>query len=436
MEITIFVDNLPNHVGRREIFSIFNTFGCISDVFIASKRRRSGFRFGFVTFNYEVAAGLTILNNDGMKMKDKTLLVKRVVYGRKAPNSIMRPRMPSLRFHEQREMRSDRMPRSREGSTDAPLKHHSITGGGPVMSYVDALKGLGKMGVAGLERKGCDVPHPIVITRESHGVEQLQRSCVITWRTDSCSGTHALSLFLELGVKVKVVVLDRSKCLLVFDNDDSFKKVLALDRSWCPTTFLSIRRQWGKVLFVEFGFVDSGFLDDGRIKLLTDIVTPCSFAFKLLVDGKSFDCWVVEDGSFSMRAAQDCHDVSRSSGFVGSGKSGEDHRTPGSVGFFGLLLGVALAEREEERSSQDLFEMSSPDDFDRARDPLHCSDGGRLEGCRLRETDQRRELDLVDEVGCEATFYDCGAEEGYVEKGYENEFVTSGPDVNGLAAGC
>ncbi|GAB2283112.1 hypothetical protein Dimus_017642 [Dionaea muscipula] len=80
----------------------------------------------------------------------------------------------------------------------------------------------------------------------------------------------------------------------------------------CTSTFMAIGQHWGEVLMVEFGSLESGFLDDGRIHILLDVVNPFSFDFKLKVDGKEFDCGVVEDGS-AIKQMKDCLDLSGSS---------------------------------------------------------------------------------------------------------------------------
>ncbi|GAB2287884.1 hypothetical protein Dimus_022239 [Dionaea muscipula] len=85
------VPELRNHhsekefVGRRELASLFDHFGSFIDVFIPRKRSRAGFRFGFIRFDSETAAGLTVLRVDGLKWKDKFLHVKRVAFGKAAP---------------------------------------------------------------------------------------------------------------------------------------------------------------------------------------------------------------------------------------------------------------------------------------------------------------------------------------------------------------
>ncbi|GAB2273829.1 hypothetical protein Dimus_008601 [Dionaea muscipula] len=135
----------------------------------------------------------------------------------------------------------------------------------------------------------------------------------------------------------------------MFNNDEDFRRVLLLDHSWwtsrgfsmtpwsdelvikstrevrihcfgvplharCPKTFKAIGQQWGEVLLIDFGSVESGCLDDGRIKLLTDVVIPLFAAFKLSVDGKFFDCWVMEDRLVEMHLVRGSHDSAELSG--------------------------------------------------------------------------------------------------------------------------
>ncbi|GAB2274974.1 hypothetical protein Dimus_009742 [Dionaea muscipula] len=77
---------------------------------------------------------------------------------------------------------------------------------------------------------------------------------------------------------------------------------------------------------VEFCSMESGCLGDGRIKILTDVVTPLFIAFKLRVGGKVFDCWVVVDGSVDMQLVQSCLDFVR---LPGSGPPWEEPRSNG-----------------------------------------------------------------------------------------------------------
>ncbi|GAB2297780.1 hypothetical protein Dimus_031867 [Dionaea muscipula] len=184
-------------------------------------------------------------------------------------------------------------------------------------------------------------------------------SCVVEWKSGACTGIHPSSLLSDLGVDATMARLDRFKHLLMFDREEDFRKTLQLDRSWwacrgvlmtywleklilkpmrevwiscfgiplharCLNTYMSIGRQWGEVLSVEFGSVGSGVLDDDRIKLMTDLVAPLVVQFKLLVDDVEFECWIVEDGSSSFWLMQ------ASPGHSGPGFSLDEHRVPGT----------------------------------------------------------------------------------------------------------
>ncbi|XP_028058333.1 uncharacterized protein LOC114262179 [Camellia sinensis] len=64
---TIFVDDLPNSMDPKRLFSMFGKFGVVTDVFIPAKRRKgTGTRFGFVRYDCRVAADMAIQKADGL----------------------------------------------------------------------------------------------------------------------------------------------------------------------------------------------------------------------------------------------------------------------------------------------------------------------------------------------------------------------------------
>ncbi|XP_028105769.1 serine/arginine-rich splicing factor SC35-like [Camellia sinensis] len=75
--ITVFVDNLPDSFDPKGLFSLFNNFGVVRDVFIPNKRRRiSSTRFGFVRYDCRVAANVAIQRANGLWVEDRALKVK------------------------------------------------------------------------------------------------------------------------------------------------------------------------------------------------------------------------------------------------------------------------------------------------------------------------------------------------------------------------
>ncbi|XP_028110551.1 serine/arginine-rich splicing factor SC35-like [Camellia sinensis] len=79
--ITIFVDNIPESMDAKGLFSHFRKFGVVKDAFIPGKRRRVlGSRFGFVRYDCEVAAEMAIEKADGLWCDNKALKVKRAEF--------------------------------------------------------------------------------------------------------------------------------------------------------------------------------------------------------------------------------------------------------------------------------------------------------------------------------------------------------------------
>ncbi|KAL7243973.1 hypothetical protein ACSBR1_016234 [Camellia fascicularis] len=75
--ITVFVGNLPESIDPKGLFSLFNKFGVVKDVFIPNKRRRiSNTRFGFVRYDCTVAATMAIQKANGLWVDDRALKVK------------------------------------------------------------------------------------------------------------------------------------------------------------------------------------------------------------------------------------------------------------------------------------------------------------------------------------------------------------------------
>ncbi|KAL7261128.1 hypothetical protein ACSBR1_006719 [Camellia fascicularis] len=75
--ITVFVDNLPESIDPKGLFTLFNKFGVVKDVFIPNKMRKTfNTRFGFVRYDYTVAAAVAIQKANGLWVDDRALKVK------------------------------------------------------------------------------------------------------------------------------------------------------------------------------------------------------------------------------------------------------------------------------------------------------------------------------------------------------------------------
>ncbi|GAB2272146.1 hypothetical protein Dimus_006966 [Dionaea muscipula] len=109
------------------------------------------------------------------------------------------------------------------GSSDQQVSDAGVSR----LSYMAVLQGGRSEGV---ERPRDREPSEITIFGDSAGVDRLKLSCVLEWSFGS--GIDVTSLLSEVGVEVSVVKIDRCKCLLVFDREESFTKVSSLAASW------------------------------------------------------------------------------------------------------------------------------------------------------------------------------------------------------------
>ncbi|GAB2296795.1 hypothetical protein Dimus_030899, partial [Dionaea muscipula] len=148
---------------------------------------------------------------------------------------------------------------------------------------------------------------------------------------------------------MKLVKIDRYRGLILFENEEGFRRALSLEGAWwdckgvamtprsdelvikprremrlrcydvplhvrSPCTFTSIGMQLGVVLMLEFSPCENGCLDDGRILIIAEVMAPYSCVFTLKVDGKDFVCRVAEKYPLSTEWMKDRSNASGSSG--------------------------------------------------------------------------------------------------------------------------
>ncbi|THG19316.1 hypothetical protein TEA_028515 [Camellia sinensis var. sinensis] len=95
---TIFVDNLPTLVSPKRLYTLFNKFGVVQDVFIPYKRRRTtNTRFGFVRFDCLVAATIAVQKANGLWMDDKAIEVKHANLGKEKLEGVVSTKPEAVR---------------------------------------------------------------------------------------------------------------------------------------------------------------------------------------------------------------------------------------------------------------------------------------------------------------------------------------------------
>ncbi|KAH1122969.1 hypothetical protein J1N35_006129 [Gossypium stocksii] len=73
---TVFVNNIPESMHWKGLWTLFSFHGEVMDAFIPVKRNKTGKRFGFVRFNKEEDAQRAIGRLDGFVLLGKRIWVK------------------------------------------------------------------------------------------------------------------------------------------------------------------------------------------------------------------------------------------------------------------------------------------------------------------------------------------------------------------------
>ncbi|KAL7188470.1 hypothetical protein ACSBR1_038347 [Camellia fascicularis] len=80
--ITVFVDNLPESMVPKSLFTLFSSYGVVKGVFIPNKRRKAtGSRLGFVRYDCQIAAKVAVQKADGIWCDNKSLEVRIAEFG-------------------------------------------------------------------------------------------------------------------------------------------------------------------------------------------------------------------------------------------------------------------------------------------------------------------------------------------------------------------
>ncbi|GMP52709.1 hypothetical protein CsSME_00018419 [Camellia sinensis var. sinensis] len=80
---TIFVDEIPESMTRKGLYTMFSNFGIVKDVYILEKRRKATrTKFEFVRYDCPVAAGVAIQKANGVWCGNRILKVKRADFER------------------------------------------------------------------------------------------------------------------------------------------------------------------------------------------------------------------------------------------------------------------------------------------------------------------------------------------------------------------
>ncbi|GAB2294123.1 hypothetical protein Dimus_028342 [Dionaea muscipula] len=232
-------------------------------------------------------------------------------------------------------------------------------------------------------------------------------SYVVELEFGHCDRIHASSLASDMGVEFVVVKIGLLRCLFLFENEEDFRLALSLCfgtplHARCTQTFMAIGKQWGEVLRIEYGSLESGLLEEGRICIMNDVVSPLICSFTLKVDGLEFSCWVAEECAASRMSIQEHVDlhgtpgaelrVSGSSLKVGAAMDDSarkrGHPRPWRVITFRRCVGLEVVQQHDTLRSFDFgIEDGGRRDLKVGLDA--CGEGGSVDGLWLDACDDR-----------------------------------------------
>lgn len=89
----------------KSLYTLFSKFGIVKDIFIPMKRTQiTGFRFGFVRYNYKVATNMVVQKAKGLWCDNKALKVKKIENkkGEQKQPTARNNGGPMVRRHQQR----------------------------------------------------------------------------------------------------------------------------------------------------------------------------------------------------------------------------------------------------------------------------------------------------------------------------------------------
>ncbi|XP_015970755.1 uncharacterized protein LOC107494214 [Arachis duranensis] len=80
---SIFLDNLPEDISKRELFELFSWTGCINDIYLFRKQKNGGlYIFAFIRYTTKGEAIKAITEMNRMRLRGKVVFVGEAKYRR------------------------------------------------------------------------------------------------------------------------------------------------------------------------------------------------------------------------------------------------------------------------------------------------------------------------------------------------------------------
>ncbi|GMP84736.1 hypothetical protein CsSME_00038149 [Camellia sinensis var. sinensis] len=300
---TVFVDNLPETLDPKGLFSLFSKFGVVMDVYIPIKRRKAtSSRFGFVRYNCPVAARVAIQKAHGTWCDNREIKVKMAEFS-KAQSKNGKQRVLQRGVGNTTHRNHVSMPSIRN----------------TVQSYADVVTGT---------RTAKD--ERIVVKAEEYGNRWLHESLVAKLKPFYLVSDFKIEVSSRYGSDVHVREIGGKSVILSFNSEEamnSARKELELwTHEWCEfithwtkdtvieherevwiscygvplnlwnsINFKNIGMLWGDVIAIDRSTLEMSHLCCGKVKITTKVIESINQVITLDCKGTLHQIRVCEE---------------------------------------------------------------------------------------------------------------------------------------------
>ncbi|XP_028061432.1 uncharacterized protein LOC114264892 [Camellia sinensis] len=399
---TIFVDELPDSMTPRSLFTLFNNFGVVKDAFIPAKRRKAtGSRFGFVRYDCNVAAEMAVLKTDGLWCDNKALKVKKAEFKK---GEIKRPAMVT-RGNDRMMQRQQRglvqqglesvgrrsfaevvQNGGSAGKAKRTVKAYETGNGWLYDSIIVKLKSIlsfneFKEEVARRGAKDVTVRagggRLAVITFSSQQHKKEARQKIEKWLVHWCDFITDWE---------KGIYIAQERCVWITCVGVPFNL-------WNVTTFSDIGKVWGEVVQIGEDILSQSSFQSGKVRIITNRLEFINEVINVECNGNIFPVRVCEE---LPAAVQPCHCNSFCFDNVGTESMGQEEVDQLSKNGGEDMVGRVSGAKEK---SNEWLSASAVKETGGAMGTLNVSEVGR-EANQVHVVIPRNEIQIVDGPIC------------------------------------
>ncbi|KAL7263119.1 hypothetical protein ACSBR1_001323 [Camellia fascicularis] len=308
---SVLVDNLPEAMRAKGLYSIFSSYGVVVDTFIPNKRRKmTRSRFGFVRYNCSVTADMAIQKANGLWCDDKALKVKMADYGKEyGTKHKAGPSMQTRKFAEEpnrthvgyqgKRSFAEVVSGKAAGSNTSCIIKASEEGNGwlyesviarlkPLYAVEDFKKEIARRDLREVQVRvggGRD----LVLTFQSQEIMKEKLLSMKSWLNEWCDSV----LKWKQGMSI---TLERHVCLSCYGVPLNL---------WSCNTFINIGKIWGIVTALDEDTRNLNHFQYGKVQITTNFMDPINQTLNLKCKGILYLVRVCEEQIIIIKRFED-----------------------------------------------------------------------------------------------------------------------------------